>query len=125
MAVGITRTVLFETQLSRANKTGHVELQRIDFGPGQASPPHLHPCPVIGVVLSGTVAFQLEGGDLKLLQQGEAFYEPADVPIAHFDNASRTEPMSFLAVYLLERDGEEKLRLLQKGADQQAPSDSS
>jgi uncharacterized protein YjbI with pentapeptide repeats len=36
-----------------------------------------------------------------------AFYEPADAIIANFGNASDTEPMTFVAFYLL--DGEQEL----------------
>ena len=38
---------------------------------------------------------------------GSAFFEPADARILHFDNHSDTEPMVFVAFYLL--NGEQKL----------------
>lgn len=108
----ITRTVLLEALLDPTKLTGRVEVQRIDLGPGQASPPHLHPCPVLGLVLKGAVRFQLEGGPERILRAGEAFYEPAGVAVPHFDNASGTEGMSFVAFYLMDRNGEEKVRIL-------------
>ncbi|HZJ60181.1 MAG TPA: hypothetical protein VFD24_07885 [Chitinophagaceae bacterium] len=36
---------------------------------------HLHPCPVVGYIVSGKVLFQVEGEEKKTLNQGEAFYE--------------------------------------------------
>jgi hypothetical protein len=41
------------------------------------------------------------------LPAGSAFYEPADANIANFGNASDSEPMTFVAFYLL--DGEQEL----------------
>jgi hypothetical protein len=35
---------------------------------------------------------------------GSAFYEPADVIITRFDNATATAPMKFIAQYLLNGD---------------------
>jgi hypothetical protein len=41
------------------------------------------------------------------LKAGDAFYEPADTPILHFDNYSEKEPMKFIAYYLT--NGEDEL----------------
>jgi hypothetical protein len=49
------------------------------------------------------------------LPEGSAFYEPADTVILRFDNASATEPLVFIANYLL--DGEKDLiHMLSVGA---------
>jgi len=67
---------------------------------------HQHPCPVFGYVAEGKLYFQIEGHPAKTLLKGEAFFEPANTPIAHFDNASQ-EPLKFIAFYLT--NGEEQL----------------
>jgi hypothetical protein len=59
--------------------------------PGQQAGRHLHPCAVVGYIVEGTA--------------GSAFYEPADTIIANFGDASDLEPMTFVALYLL--DGEQ------------------
>lgn len=70
-----------------------VEVQEITMQPGQAAPKHLHGCPVVGVVKSGEVLFQLEGEEPQILKEGESFYEPKNATVLHFDNASKTKPL--------------------------------
>ena len=90
------------------NKTiTSIEAREIAFEPGQTGGRHSHPCPVVGYILEGTAVLEVEGQPPQSLPTGSAFYEPANVPIARFDNASATEPMRFLAYYLLE--GEQPL----------------
>ena len=62
---------------------------------------HLHPCPVFGYIVEGTAQFQIEGQPVQPLPAGSAFHEPADTVIADFSNASDSEPMTFVAFYLL------------------------
>jgi len=88
-----------------------VEIQEITFPAGQAAPKHLHPCPVIGYIKSGSVLFQVEGKDSTILKEGDSFYEPKNVNILHFDNASNDKPMIFIAFYLKE-SGEENVKLV-------------
>lgn len=81
-----------------------VEIVEIEFQPSQKAPYHSHPCPVIGQIVSGTCLVQIEGEESQILKAGEAFYEPANTPVVHFDNYSDTENMKFTAYYL--RNGE-------------------
>lgn len=85
-----------------------VKMLRVELAPGQAAGRHLHPCPVVGLVLSGSIRFQATGGPETTLTPGEAFHEPSGIEIPHFDNASETEPATFLACYLL-APGEDRL----------------
>jgi|WetSurMetagenome_2_1015567.scaffolds.fasta_scaffold399525_1 quercetin dioxygenase-like cupin family protein len=84
-----------------------VDIKEVTMPPGQKGAYHNHPCPVVGHIVSGSVLFQVEGDSVKVLKAGEAFYEPAQKPIVHFDNASDTEPLIFIAYYLL--NGEKDL----------------
>jgi quercetin dioxygenase-like cupin family protein len=79
-----------------------IEVREIAFEPGQESGRHKHPCPVVGYIVQGSAVLQIEGQSQQLLPAGSAFYEPAEVVIERFDNASSTEPMKFVACYLLE-----------------------
>lgn len=84
-----------------------VQSHEIHFAPGQKGGLHLHPCPVTGYIVQGTAVMQVDGEAEQLLPEGSAFFEPADARILRFDNHSETEPMIFVAFYLL--DGEQKL----------------
>ena len=48
--------------------------------------------------------FQIEGEKSQLIKAGEAFYEPKNKPILHFDNASDSELLVFIAYYLVEEN---------------------
>lgn len=95
------------TALVGDHKLTRVEIREITFAPGQRTPRHLHPCPVVGYIAEGTALFQQEGErEPRILRAGSAFYEPALAVVKHFDNASGTEPMRFIAFYLLNGDQE-------------------
>lgn len=81
-----------------------VDIKKIVLPPGLAAGRHLHPCPVVGYIVSGRVLFQVEGEEKKVLKKGDAFYEPKNKTILHFDNASPDEPLEFMAFYLKEGD---------------------
>ncbi|UKJ08766.1 cupin domain-containing protein [Solitalea lacus] len=88
-----------------------VDIKEISMESGQVAPKHLHPCPVVGYVKSGTVIFQVEGEEKVVLNEGDAFYEPKNKKILHFDNASKEKPLRFVAFYLKETD-EENIKLI-------------
>ena len=83
-----------------------VEIKEITLKAGQKAGLHLHPCPVTGYIAKGTAIMQIEGQEPIILNTGDAFYEPADVHISQFSNYSDTEPMTFIAFYLLNGDQE-------------------
>ena len=92
-------------------KVTKIEIKEVKMLKGQVAPKHLHPCPVVGYVESGTVLFQVEGEEKKIIKKGEAFYEPRNKTILHFDNASQDESLIFIAFYLVEKN-EELIKLL-------------
>lgn len=97
----ILRKPLLSAALGSRTVT-QVEVREIIFQPGQQTGRHSHPCPVVGYIAEGTALFRREEEtEAQILHAGSAFYEPADVVIASFDNASSTEPMKFIAYYLL------------------------
>jgi quercetin dioxygenase-like cupin family protein len=83
-----------------------VDVREIRFEPGQQTGRHLHPCHVFGYIVEGTARFQIEGQSPEELPAGSAFHEPAEAVIADFSNASQSEPMKFVAFYLLNGDQE-------------------
>jgi len=105
----ISRKELLKTAIDQKIKT--TEIQEITLAPGLQVPKHLHPCPVVGIIKSGEAIFQIEGQQKVILHEGEAFYEPKNVKILHFDNASAEKPLVFSAIYLKEGN-EENIKLL-------------
>ena len=101
----IIRKVLL-TQPIPAKQVQTVDIREITFSPGQKAGYHRHPCPVFGLIRSGEALFQVEGQGEKVLHEGEAFYEPQGAPIVHFDNASATNPMTFVAFHLVDRESQ-------------------
>ena len=51
----------------------------------------------------------------RTLCAGDAFHEPAGAPIAHFDNASKDEPATFIAFYLLPPGEDSLIEMLPSG----------
>jgi quercetin dioxygenase-like cupin family protein len=99
----ITRKPLLKALLGNRNVNA-VDVREIRFAPSQQTGRHLHPCTVVGYIAEGTVVFQIEGQPLQTLPAGSAFHEPAQTVIARFDNASDSDPMTFIAFYLLDGD---------------------
>lgn len=84
----------------------NIDVRKITLAPGQKAGRHLHPCPVVGYIVSGTAFYEVEGDSAEMLPVGSAFYEPADRVIVDFGNASDVTPMTFIAFYLLNGDQE-------------------
>lgn len=101
----IIRKPLLTANLGERTVTS-VEIKEITLAPGQKAGLHLHSCPVTGYIAKGTAIMQVEGEDELILNTGDAFYEPADTHIAQFSNYSDSEPMTFIAFYLLNGDQE-------------------
>jgi quercetin dioxygenase-like cupin family protein len=101
----VQRKHLLKEVLESRNVTS-AEVHEIRMEPGQQGGRHLHPCAVLGYIIEGTAVYQIEGEPAKTLATGSAFYEPANTVIANFGNASDSEPMTFVALYLLDGDQE-------------------
>ena len=102
----IDRKPLIKVSIDRRTVSS-VDVRQITFEPGQETGKHTHPCPVVGYIAKGAACLQIEGEPVQELPEGSAFYEPADTVILRFDNASTSEPMVFIANYLL--DGQKDL----------------
>jgi len=98
----VVRKSLLTAMIEGRKEVERVEMREIGLAAGQEVGLHLHPCPVIGVVISGRIRFQIAGQAEKILHAGDAFFEPAHTHIAHFD-ATGEGPAKFVACYLLGR----------------------
>ncbi len=79
-------------------------LVEVNYGPGESSEPHSHPCPVIGYVVAGELRTQVRGEKEAVYRAGESFYEPANGVHAVSANASQTEPAKLLAYFVCDHD---------------------
>jgi quercetin dioxygenase-like cupin family protein len=76
----------------------------VTYGPAGSSPPHSHPCPVIGYVLRGVLRTQVKGEPAKIYKAGDTFYEaPGGVHLISA-NASDRAPVKFLAYFVCDHD---------------------
>ena len=76
----------------------------VHYGPGESSPPHSHPCAVIGYVVEGALRTQVKGEPPATYKAGESFYEaPKGVHIVSA-NASQTEAATFIAYFVCDHD---------------------
>ena len=77
----------------------------VDYAPGAASDPHVHPGSVFAYVLEGTVVTQVEGEQPMTYTKGQSWYEAPKKPHVVSRNASVTGPAKLL-VFLLSQEGE-------------------
>ncbi len=87
----------------------------VDYAPGAASDPHVHPGSVFAYVLEGAVVSQLEGEKPVTYTKGQSWYESPKKPHVVSKNASKTEPAKLL-VFLLSQEGE-SLKVPMKSPD--------
>jgi len=76
----------------------------VDYAPGAASDPHVHPGSVFAYVLEGAVVSQLDGGEPITYTKGQSWYESPKKPHIVSKNASKTEPAKLLVILLSQED---------------------
>ena len=97
--------VAFSHELPRLNGNKlSVTLVEVNYGPGESSTPHSHPCPVIGYVVEGTFRTQVKGEPEAIYKAGESFYEAPNGVHLVSANASDKEPAKFLALFVCDHD---------------------
>jgi quercetin dioxygenase-like cupin family protein len=98
--------VAIERQMPRMDGS-HLKLSvyEVTYQPGGYSTPHRHTCPVIGYVTSGALRSQSAGGPENVYRAGDAFYEEANQPHLVSADASKSQPVTFLAFFLCDKPG--------------------
>jgi quercetin dioxygenase-like cupin family protein len=81
-----------------------VALVEVNYGPGEESSPHSHPCAVIGYVVQGTLRTQVKGEPEMTYKAGESFYEAPNGVHLVSANASSTEPAKLVAYLICDHD---------------------
>ena len=80
-----------------------VTVVEVNYGPGESSTPHRHPCPVIGYVLEGTLRTRVKGEAEGIYKVGESFYEAPNGVHLVSANASGTERARCLAYFVCDQ----------------------
>lgn len=80
-------------------------LVEVNYGPGEASSPHSHPCAVVGYVVEGTLRTQVKGEPERTYSAGDSFYEAPNGTHLVSANASATKPAKLVAYLLCDHDG--------------------
>lgn len=85
---------------------GHLvaSLVEVTYGPGEGSPVHSHPCPVVGYVLEGDLRVQVQGEAERVYHVGETFYEPPNGVHMVSANANPDRPARLLASFTCDAD---------------------
>ncbi len=95
------RTVLTaELPPNMNGKDLRATLISVQYGPGDASPPHTHPCPVVVYVLKGAVRSRVTGQQEKIYHAGDSFYEAPGGEHLVSANASNGGATQFLAFFV-------------------------
>jgi len=113
MTQPVMRRELLTAIIDGGKSVTKVQIQEVTMNGGIDIPLHLHPCPTVGVVTEGKIAFEIEGEPIQYLKVGDAFYEPAHVRVAKFNNDADT-PAKFVVFYLLGENEKDTLRILEK-----------
>ena len=113
MTQPVLRRELLTALIDGGKPVTKVEIQEVAMNAGIDAPLHVHPCPTVGVVTEGQIAFQIEGQQIQHLKVGDAFYEPAYVRVAKFNNEGDT-PAKFVVFYLLGENEKDTVRILEK-----------
>lgn len=73
---------------------------RVRYAPGESGGAHHHTAPLVGYVVSGALRSRVGDGPERVYPAGESFYEPANAVHHVSANASATEPVTFIAVFV-------------------------
>jgi quercetin dioxygenase-like cupin family protein len=84
-----TRTPLASLSIKIPKRVSRVEATRVDFLPGQAMPAHKHTVPVICFVTKGEFLVSIGAEPERRAALGAVTYEPPEVIVHYFKNASQ------------------------------------
>jgi quercetin dioxygenase-like cupin family protein len=85
---------------------GHLKVSIVEviYGPGESSPPHSHPCAVVGHIVEGAYRTQVKGESEAIYQAGQSFYEAPNGIHLVSANGSGKEPVKFIAYFVCDHE---------------------
>ena len=81
-----------------------VFVRDIEVAPGETSPPHSHPCAVIGHVAAGAFRHKVKGEPEATYKTGEDFYEAPNGVHEVFANVSDKDPARLIAIFVCDHE---------------------
>lgn len=98
------RIVLSQTLPKLDGQNLKVTIVEVTYAPGESSPSHSHPCPVVVYVFQGSVRTKVKGEPERVYKTGESFYEAPNGIHEVSANASPTMPATFVAYFVCDQD---------------------
>src|SRR4051812_27503716 len=95
-----TRTPIGSFPVAPAKTVTRVEINRVDFLPGQVMPEHMHPVPVVCVVSRGSFFASIGAAPVRKVGVGDTTIEPAGEVVHYFRNASASAPAQLFCTIL-------------------------
>jgi quercetin dioxygenase-like cupin family protein len=81
-----------------------VKVIEVTYGPGESSPPHSHPCAVIGYVAEGALRTHVKGEPEAIYKAGESFYEAPNGVHLVSASASDKQTAKLIAYFVCDHD---------------------
>ena len=79
-----------------------VQAVRVDYAPGgYTRGAHQHPAGAYVYIIDGSVLFGIDNGEPVVLKAGDSFFEPPGALHSISRNASREDPASLIAFFVL------------------------
>jgi quercetin dioxygenase-like cupin family protein len=109
LSSGIRRTIIGRAP---AHEGGwETRLYLIEYPPGAAAPPHVHPVVGVGWVIEGEFESAFGDDAVTTVKAGQSFTDLDRVPHRVFRNTSTEHPLRFVIAYTI-RTGEENFHPL-------------
>lgn len=99
----VTRTIIQRADIEGSDE--ELRLMLVEYPPEYASPAHIHPVVGLNYILEGIAESQYVGEDLKTLNTGDSYQDPANKKHLVFRNPSKTDALRFLVAYRIKKDG--------------------
>jgi quercetin dioxygenase-like cupin family protein len=81
-----------------------VKVIEVTYGPGESSPPHSHPCAVVGYVAEGLLRTQVKGEPEAIYKAGDTFYEAPNGIHLVSGNGSDKQRAKLIAYFVCDHD---------------------
>ncbi|MHA7985981.1 cupin domain-containing protein [Rathayibacter sp. CAU 1779] len=98
----VSRVLELDVTFPATKPVGRVEVRRIRMLAQTPAGAHVHNGPVFGTILKGRVRYVIAGGEERILEAGDVFYEPESARIDNFD--ALDHDVEFIGVFPVEPD---------------------
>jgi len=82
-----------------------VDFFELNYAPGQSTPPHTHPCPIIAHIAEGAMRIQIQGQPPHVYKAVDTFYEAPHGVHLVAQNVSSKDPARVLLFVVCDNTG--------------------